>query len=197
VENKDMNITLVESLLESSLKSKWSIKGEHLCFTDGDTRFLFDKIEDSLFGFTKLILVSDGRLIEMSLFNKFRLAPMVRARKNLVIRYMKDAARVKMMEDRYKVENPKPPAPPKPRLEGLTKPISREDVVNKWGTMGSQLLGGRNTGLSVRESMIKRVTEAKEKTEAKLTDAEIKANAFRKNVSVEKLRIRELLRKNK
>jgi hypothetical protein len=209
VENIDMDINIVESLLKSSLRSKWTIKGKHLCFTDSYMNFLFDKIEDSLFGFRKLILVSDGRLIEMSLLEKMKLAPLVRAKKNEVISRLKSEAIVKSMEERHRT--PPLPTPPKPRLEGLTK-TKREALVSKWETFDSlgglpktmtserlgSLLGGRPSRPSAKpEGLFEGVNKAIKESKNTLSEAEMKTKKFKEDVEIEKLRIRELLRKDK
>ncbi len=194
-----MDIRIVESLLESSSRRKWTIKGEHLCFTDGNVNFLFDKIGDdvSFFGFTKLVLVSNGNLIKMSLLQKMRLSRLVKRKRAETISYMKSDAMQKLMQERNKPATPPVTPPP--------KPIStREAALMKTYGLGSTT---STTMLDVLrehpsrpetkddESVVEKVKAVLRGTEKTLNDGKSKNEVFRNKVEKEKLRIRKLLRK--
>lgn len=197
-----MNVHIAENALKSTGTDKWSIKGEHLCYVDGDTRFLFDKISDGFLGFRKLVLVSDGRLVEMSFFDKKRLYPLVVAKG---LRVENDMRMKALQNVRTQRRAPSPPPPPKPRTKVDTKAVAQ-----KWAEAGflgglsemsaerlSDILGGDRARPQIPDEgkLSKKVKDTKKMVEKTLTDAEQKSKVFKDNVEKEKARIRKLLRK--
>lgn len=196
-----MELQEVEIILNAGNPASWTIKGEHLCYENGDRRFLFDKISEGLFAFNKLVLVSDGRLIPMSFFDKRRIHHKVVDRLNTTKTRMQLDAIQKMRKAAA------PPPPPKSRKMSSTIPVpegqTMDEAVARWGQMAqsgglsSEQLGGMRARPSIPDEgkLAKKVKGTKEAVEKTLSDAERKSEKFRENVEKEKARIRKLLRK--
>jgi len=198
-----MNIEIAKKALQSRDIDNWTIKGEHLCYTNGDIRFLFDKIDSGFLGFRKLVLVSDGRIVKLSFFQKKRLYPLVVKKGYNVEKDKRDEAFRKLRNDRAYKSSPPPPPPSRPK----SKPnkINSEEIITNWTSMGSSikefntissLIGNKiNPNIPDEDALSNKVKDTKTSVSKKLTEVERRTQQFKNDVEKEKLRIRKLLRK--
>lgn len=207
-----MDLLTVENILKARGVEYWEIKGEHFCYTNGDTRFLFDKIDNSFLGFRKLTLVSDGRLVQIPFFKRKGLLSLVKKKRELFFSKKKHEAMATLISRRRAPAPPPPPPPPRriPSTIPVAEGLSLDEAVERWSQFGQAagdlsmerlhaLLGNRPSRPAIPDEgkLPMKSNKSKERVEKTLDEAELRSKQFQENVEIEKARIREILRKKK
>lgn len=197
----NMNLNYVEKALTKSERDKWSINNNHLCYRDGTINFLFDNINTNFFGFNKLILVSDGRLIKMSFFDKKRLHKLV-LKKLEDTKYVRKYKAIRNLSDNHnKFELPSNFTNKNKSLSVKIK--SSDEEVKEWANSHNIESNTESNKIKV-SSFNKKNCDYKKTNKDELTNVSTNVKLsknkkldFKEKVELERIRIRKILRENK